>query len=182
MTPFVFSTLVTSGHQITKFYYINFFEHEVTNFNAPQKPTFFRKKLVWIFSFGAATEMWPQRLGKESPLFEKNCGNWESFHKMGVKKSQKWRNIMKSANFYQIIWDPLQDAIFQKILILKHDFNYSYYPIEGFILIFYLCQTIKEYKSYQKVRFNLGDPVELQNQHLVIFKHSGLLILCFFCT
>jgi len=66
---------------------------------------------------------------------------------------------MKSANFYQIIWDPLQDAIFQKILILKHDFNYSYYPIEGFILIFYLCQTIKEYKSYQKVRFNLGDPV-----------------------
>ena len=91
--------------------------------------------------------------------FHGNCGNWESFHKMGVKKSQKWRNIMKSANFYQIIWDPLQDAIFQKILILKHDFNYSYCPIEGFILIFYLCQTIKVYKSYQKVRFNLGDPV-----------------------
>ena len=80
---------------------------------------------------------------------------------MGVKKSQKWRNIIKSTIFYQIIWDPLQDAIFQKILILKHDFNYSYYPIEGFILIFYLCQTIKEYKSYQKVRFNLGDPVYL---------------------
>ena len=48
---------------------------------------------------------------------------------------------------------------FLKILILKHDFNYSYCPIEGFILIFYLCQTIKVYKSYQKVRFNLGDPV-----------------------
>ena len=61
---------VTSGHHITKFYYINFFGHEVTNFNAPQKPTFLEKMLVWIFSCGAATEMWPQRLGKESPFFE----------------------------------------------------------------------------------------------------------------
>ena len=94
---------------------------------------------------------------------------------MGVKKSQKWRNIMKSANFYQIIWDPLQDAIFQKILILKHDFNYSYDPIEGFILIFYQCQTIKEYKSYQKVRFNLGDPVVrlcYSSPHGAVWQHS----------
>ena len=38
--------VVTSGHHITKFYNIKFFGHEITNFNAPQKPTFFRKKLV----------------------------------------------------------------------------------------------------------------------------------------
>ena len=31
------------GHQITKFYYIEFFGHEVTNFNAPQKTTFIKK-------------------------------------------------------------------------------------------------------------------------------------------
>ena len=68
LTPFVFSTLVTLGHHIKKIYYINFFGHEVTNFNAPQNPTFLEKKLVWIFSSFIMTTICPQRLEIKSPL------------------------------------------------------------------------------------------------------------------
>ena len=83
----------------------------------------------------------------------------ESSRQKRVKKIPK---IMKNHEISQFLPNNLRSPSggnFLKILILKHDFNYSYCPIEGFILIFYLCQTIKVYKSYQKVRFNLGDPV-----------------------
>ena len=85
----------------------------------------------------------------------------ESSRQNRVKKIPK---IMKNHEISQFLPNNLRSPSgcnFLKILILKHDFNYSYCPIEGFILIFYLCQTIKVYKSYQKVRFNLGDPVYL---------------------
>ena len=39
------SNFVNSGHNITKFYVIRFFGHEVTNFNPPQNQTFLEKKL-----------------------------------------------------------------------------------------------------------------------------------------
>ena len=38
---------------------------------------------------------------------------------------------------------PYKGHNFQKIIILKHDFNCSYSPIEEFILIFYPTQTMK---------------------------------------
>ena len=47
------------------------FGHEVTNFNAPQKLTFFEKKLDRIFSFGETIEMWRHWLGKENPIYGK---------------------------------------------------------------------------------------------------------------
>ena len=59
--------VVNSGHPITKFYYIKFYGHEVTNFRAPQKLTFFLKKKSGL----VGTPVGPQCLDKKAPFFKK---------------------------------------------------------------------------------------------------------------
>ena len=72
LIPFVFSTLVNSGHQITEFYYINFFGHKLTNFNAPQKPTFLEKKVSLNFNvYNQKDPITPEAGEKKAPLLSK---------------------------------------------------------------------------------------------------------------
>ena len=79
MTTFVFSTLVTTGHQITKFYYIKFFGHEVTNFNAPQKPTYIEKSRTEYSVLEQPLRCGPRGWEKKAPF-------------LGETKSYKQRN------------------------------------------------------------------------------------------
>ena len=61
----------------------------------------------------------------------------------GIEESSRQKRVKKIPKIMKNNLRSPSGGNFLKILILKHDFNYSYCPIEGFILIFYLCQTIK---------------------------------------
>ena len=112
---------ISGFHDISSF--LGFFTPIL--WNDSQLPQIFSK----IYSF-SVTKIF---VNKKFLIFR---GIEESSRQNRVKKIPK---IMKNHEISQFLPNNLRSPSgcnFLKILILKHDFNYSYCPIEGFSLIF----------------------------------------------